>query len=114
VLIPESKQLIASTADGLLLGVVDDAGRIQVFKCGFRVVMNGVEILGHEDLAQSGAIHGQGLEGFSILVKNGRITALFLHSKLISASNRYNIADEKIAAIIRELDAGGASVYKQL
>jgi RHS repeat-associated protein len=106
-----STQLVTTTTDGVLLGVIDSGGTIQLFKSGSGVIVNGVEIIGHADLVAAGVIEKGAVEGFSIVVKSGQIIALRANSTLNAASNGYAIAVEKVAAILDEFGASGADIF---
>lgn len=106
-----STQLISTTTDGVLLGVIDSSGAIQLFKAGPGVIVNGVEILGHADLVAAGVIEKGAVEGFSIAVKSGQVVKFFANSTLNSAQTGYALAVEKTAAILDEFGASAAEIF---
>jgi hypothetical protein len=106
-----STELITATTDGVLLGVVDDAGVIQLFKSGPGIFINGVEILGHADLVAAGVVRQGAVEGFSVAVQSGQVVKIFVNSYLNAAENGFVLATGKTAAVLDALDASGAQIF---
>ena len=106
-----STELIANTSDGVLLGVIDDGGVVQLFKSGQGIYINGVEILGHTDLVAAGVVTRGSVQGFSLLVKSGQINSVFVNSTLNQAANGFNLATGQTAGIIDAFGAQGAKIY---
>jgi RHS repeat-associated protein len=103
-----SSQLIANTTDGVLLGVIDSGGAVQLFQAGRGVFINGVEIFGHAELVAAGVVQRGAAQGFSLLVKGGQIEGVFINSSLNAGSN---LSTSTTTALIDALDASGAKVY---
>jgi hypothetical protein len=105
-----STELITATTDGVLLGVIDSTGAIQLFKSGPGIIRNGVEILGHADLVKAGLVAAKS-EGFSIAVQAGQVSKIFVNSTLNGVENGYVLATEKTAAVLDALGARAAQIF---
>jgi RHS repeat-associated protein len=105
-----STELITTTTDGVLLGVIDSTGTIQLFKSGPGVIRNGVEILGHADLVKAGLVAAES-EGFSVAVQAGQVSKIFVNSTLNAAENGYVLAVERTAAVLDALGARAAQIF---
>jgi len=98
-----SKELIANSADDVLLGVVEN-GNVRLFKSAAG------QIEGHSDLLKQRLISSDE-QGFSIGVKNGQVISIFRRSILNPKLTDWLLPVEKTKRILKELGAEGAEIY---
>ena len=107
---PGAKNLARRSVDEALLGVVEPDGSTQLYRAGPGSELNDVEILGHADLLRAGFVSQQAV-GFSLFVRNGRVTAFVRNSSLNAALHNMNLPSEMVQDVLAALGAKTARVY---
>jgi hypothetical protein len=97
-------ETIKASKNGMFLGVVEK-GEVRLFQAA----AGGVE--GHADLVKAGLV-SKGAEGFSVGVKNGKISFLRTASTLNSAGNNYNLSSQTLQQVQKALSVPAEKLIK--
>jgi RHS repeat-associated protein len=101
----DAARLVAKSSDDVLLGVINQQGKVHLFKSGAG------QIAGHADLVTQGLIQKTGSQGFSVMVKDGQVVGFLRTSTLNPATADFNITREAAQQILESLGARGAKIY---
>ena len=93
----ESQRLIAQSVDDVFLGVIDNAGNVQLFRAGGP---GSALPTGHSDLVRQGLVP-KGAQGFSIHVSNGRVTT-FVRNSVLNKTPDFNLQQPLVDKIVAE------------